>query len=407
MKKTACWLGLLSVLGTSGAHAANQEIRALFQPDPSQPNKNVFINKTPNSGYCASHPAQCADNNMFSIQVPIRFSSFTPMFSGNGVWVKVPSEWRQLNVINHETQQTSTVEVRISGIGSKFQLSKPVTELTGQTDVLEGHRKLWTGNSWVYAPPPCEYSGVGYYSPTTYQFFWKTPQPGTCIKTAAFDVGHMSFEYLDIAYELRTPDPLSMSSGLYTGSLTYSVGRGSADFTMGPFMGADDGNLTLDFVLDVQHTLRVDLPPGGNRITLQPEGGWQRWLNSGRAPERLFSDQTFHISASSRFKMYLECGSGTVTACGLWNEGTSYGTPMIVSVTLPNGLTDTSGRPVKRQELFPLESRAIVFQPGIYVDRKPGTLHFEIDKANTERILKADRGNRYSSTVVVIWDSEI
>lgn len=407
MKKTACWLGLLTILSVPVAQAANQEIRALFQPDSSQPHKNVFINKTPNSGYCASHPAQCADNNMFSIQVPIRFSTVTPMFSNNGVWIKVPSEWRQLTVTNHETQETSTVEVRISGIGSKFQLSKPVTELTGESDVLEGHRKLWTGNSWVYAPPPCEYSGVGYYSPTTYQFFWKTPQPGSCIKTAAFDVGHMSFEYLDIAYELRTPNPLSMSSGLYTGSLTYSVGRDSADFTMGPFMGADDGNLTLDFVLDVQHTLKVDLPPGGNRIALVPDGGWQAWLNTRRIPDRLFRDQTFHISTSSRFKMFLECYRENPNFCYVFNDAQTAAALLHVRVTLPGGLTDTNGNPVSHKELRPGEANAVVFQPGQYVDRQRGTLHFEIPKEWTNQMLTSGKGNKYSTTVVVVFDSEI
>ncbi|WP_305955957.1 hypothetical protein [Pseudomonas sp. 91RF] len=207
MKRLLYWSGLLMVLGLSQARAANQEIKALFQPDPSMPWKNVFINKTPNSGYCAIYPDQCAANNMFSIQVPVRFNTVTPMFSGNSVWVKVPAEWRSLTVTNPETQQTSTVEVRISGIGSDFRLSRPVTELTGEPDVLEAHRKLWTSSSWVYAPPPCQYSGVGAYTPSTYRFFWKTPQSGSCNKIAAFDVVHMSFEHLDIAYELRTPNP--------------------------------------------------------------------------------------------------------------------------------------------------------------------------------------------------------
>jgi len=407
MKKTFSWLGLLTALSMPLAQGANQEIRALFQPDPSTPWKNTFINKTPNSGYCASHPSECADNNMFSIQVPIRFSTLTPMFEGGSVWVTVPAGWRSLTVTNPETQQTSTVEVRISGIGSRFNLSKPVTELTGESDVLEAHRKLWTNSSWVSAPPPCQYSGVGYYSPTSYQFFWKTPQVGSCNKYLAFDLGHMYFEYLDIAYELRTPNPLMMSAGLYTGSLTYSVGRGSSDFSMGPFFNPDDTNLTLDFVLDVQHTLKVDLPPGGNRIALEPEGGWQAWLNTRRIPERLYRDQTFHISASSRFKMYLECGMGTVTDCFLFNEGTNLAARLLISVSLPNGLTDVSGRPVKRQLLRPLESNAVVFQPGLYVDRQQGTLHFDVDKEAIKNMLTMDRGNKYSQTVVVIFDSEL
>ncbi len=405
MKRMACWLGLLATLGMSSAQAANQEIRALFQPDPSQPSKNVFINKTPNSGYCATYPDQCADNSMFSVQVPIRFSTFTPMFADNGVWVRVPADWRRLTVTNHETQEVSTVEVRITGIGSRFHLSKPATELTGESDVRAAHRKLWTSDSWVYAPPPCLYSGVGYYSPTTYQFFWKTPQQANCIKVAAFDVGHMSFEYLDIAYELRTPNPLNMSSGLYTGSLAYTVGRGSSDFSMGPFMNSDDGNLTLDFVLDVQHTLKVDLPPGGNRIALEPEGGWQPWLNSRRIPNRLYRDQTFHISASSRFKMFLECN--TPGACYLFSTPATSAAKMNISVSLPNGLTDTSGRPVVRQQLFPSESASVVFQPGIYVDNKQGTLHFDMDKTSIDTILNRDREKHYSNTIVVVFDSEI
>jgi hypothetical protein len=407
MKKTSCWLALLAVLGLPTAQAANQEIRALFQPDPAQPWKNVFINKTPNSGYCASYPSECADNNMFSIQVPINFSSVSPLFANNGVWVMVPADWRRLTVTNHETQEVSTVEVRITGLGSRFMLSRPVTELADEPDVLEAHRKLWTSSSWVYAPPPCLYSGVGAYTPTTYRFFWKTPQQGSCIKVAARDIGHLSFNALDIAYELRTPNPLAMSSGLYTGSLTYSVGRGGADFNMGPFMDADDNSLTLDFVLDVQHTLKVDMPPGGERVSLQPEGGWQRWLSTRQVPNRIFRDQTFHISASSRFKMFLECERGTLSACYLFNRDSTSAAKLDIKVSLPNGLTDTAGRPVNHQLLLPGESSAVVFQPGIYVDRQQGTLHFDVARTSIEPILTANKGNNYSSTVVVIFDSEI
>ncbi|UQS17793.1 hypothetical protein [Pseudomonas sp. HS6] len=406
MKKIPCWLGLLAVLGMSAAQAANQEIRALFQPDPSMPWKNTFINKTPNSGYCASHPDQCSANNMFSIQVPIRFSSVTPILQFSSIRVKAPANWRRLTVTNPQTQETKTVEVRITGLGSTYSLSRSVMDLTGESNPLEGHRKLWTNNSWVYAPAPCLYSGVGYLTPTTYQFFWKTPQEAECMKFAAFTIPGIQFEYLDIAYELRTPDPLEMSSGLYTGSLTYSIGHGG-DFSMGTSLVVDDYSLTLDFVLDVQHTLKVDLPPGGNRIALEPEGGWQPWLNTRRIPERLFRDQTFHITASSRFKMFLECGGGTVTDCFLFNEGNTTTARLLISVSLPAGLSDTSGRPVKRQRLRPLESNAVIFQPGMYVDRQQGTLHFDVDKDAIKNMLTLDRGNKYSQTVVVIFDSEI
>jgi len=75
MKSLTRPIGLVLALATTTAQAATQEIRATFRPDPSQPSKNVFINQTPNSGYCANYPEQCAEHATFSIQLPIRFSS--------------------------------------------------------------------------------------------------------------------------------------------------------------------------------------------------------------------------------------------------------------------------------------------------------------------------------------------
>ncbi|MGY2340752.1 hypothetical protein ACW9HW_16155 [Pseudomonas sp. SDO5532_S415] len=404
------WLALLLAITAMPAQAVTQEITAVFRPDPANPSNNKFINTTPVSGYCAEHPGECQAQGIFSIRLPINFHSAFPIVphvnERKGAMFKVPASWTPITVTNAETGQAERVEIRISGIGTQYVLSDTARNLTGAPSVLEGHEWLWLGLSWMYAPPPCQHSGVGFYGEKTYQFFWKTPVEGVCRKRVSITIPGFSYRTLDFAYELRTPNPLGMPGGRYTGDLPFRIGPGGA-FDMGDAMIPDDSALILSFVLDVQHILKVDLPPGGNQIALQPEGGWQRWLSSGRVPERLFRDQTFHISASSRFKMYLECGSGTVNACGLWNEGINYGTPLNISVTLPNGLTDTNGRPVRRQELFPTEARAVIFQPGAYVENKPGILHFEIDKANTERILKADRGNRYAGTVVVIWDSEI
>ena len=128
-------------------------------------------------------------------------------------------------------------------------------------------------------------------------------------------------------------------------------------------------------------------------------------MNTRRIPNRLYRDQTFHISASSRFKMFLECN--TPGACYLFSNPATSAAKMNISVSLPNGLTDTSGRPVVRQELLPSESSAVVFQPSMYVDNQQGTLHFEMDKASIDVILNRDREKHYSNTIVVVFDSEI
>ncbi|MGV8888682.1 MAG: hypothetical protein ACOH2P_11760 [Pseudomonas sp.] len=403
MQKYLRYLGLLAALSAPPALAVNQEIRALFQPDPAQPNKNAFINKTPNTGYCALYPAQCTDNGMFSIQIPVRFNSQRGMNLGEILQLRAPANWRSLTVTNTETQETETVEVRIIGLGSEYVLSDDATVLTGVADNREAHQALWMESSWVNAPPPCLYSGVGFLTPRAYRFFWKTPQEALCTKTTQFHIPAISFDTLDIAYELRTPNPLGMSSGLYTGSLSYTLGP-HADFTIGSLMYADDPVLTLDFVLDVQHTLKVDVPPGGNRVSLEPAGGWQQWIEGGRKPTSIFRDQMFYISASSRFKVMMQCASSPGgERCRMFGGGNV--TDVTTRLTLPAGIT-FSGNPVGR---FPLQHNVWMgpFQPSFYVNRQVGMLHFEIPSDAIQRLLQPGTSASLSTDITIIWDSEV
>jgi hypothetical protein len=214
----------------------------------------------------------------------------------------------------------------------------------------------------------------------------------------------MSYDYLDFGYELRTPNPLGMSSGQYTGSLTYTVGPGQ-DVDMGDVIYPHDSAITLNFKLDVEHILKVDIPPGGSRVELAPQEGWQAWLNSGQRPTRLFRDQRFQISANTRFKMALQCQVISGNTCAITEPG-GHAVPVDVSVTLPHGLTDDTGQPVNRRRLSLEGSDTGFFQPGFYLDRKLGTLHFEVARENVGAML--DRGgNRYVGNVTVVWDSEV
>jgi hypothetical protein len=214
----------------------------------------------------------------------------------------------------------------------------------------------------------------------------------------------MYFDTLDFAYELRTPNPLSMSSGLYTGSMTYSLGSGG-DFSMGADFQPDDDSLTLDFVLDVQHTLKVDLPPGGNQVSLEPQGGWARWIDSGRKPTRIFRDQLFYLSASSRFKVLMLCNSTGGTACKL---GSPKGdtTEVEVFLTLPPGIEGPSGGNVTRSPLR-FNVWAGPFQPGHYVDRKAGSLLFEMTPFAIDFLLQPGKTDRLRGNITIIWDSDV
>ncbi|EJL01868.1 hypothetical protein PflQ2_1027 [Pseudomonas fluorescens Q2-87] len=402
------------VVGSPMANALTQDISAIFRPDPAKPMENKFTNTTPVSGYCAQLPRECEISGMFSIRLPLTANAISAIEAGHenprqGAMFKVPANWRPIQVTHTGTGETEVVEVRWAGFGSRqsFPNSTVIQLVGGGVSVLRAHQMLWTGLDWVYAPSPCRYSGVGLANDRGYGFFWKTPTEGVCAKKANYliPLGSMNYSYLDFAYELRTPDPLKMSSGQYTGSLTYSVGPGQ-DVDMGDVMIPTDSAITLNFKLDVEHTLKIEIPPGGNRVELVPQGGWQAWLNQGQKPTQLFRDQRFHISASSRFKMGLECQYVSGNTCAITETGTGHSVPVDVSVSLPDGLTDAAGQPVNRRRLLRDGSGTELFQPGFYVDRRPGMLHFEVGRSQVEAML--DSGAKdYSGNVTVIWDSEV
>ncbi|MHC8313012.1 hypothetical protein ACYZUC_25860 [Pseudomonas sp. GT1P32] len=404
-----CLTGLLCAVFTLSVQAFDLDVEASFKPDSSNPQKNEFVNQTPPQGFCEQVPAACEAYKFSSLRALIRFTANAPILANHtdprqGGMARVPSEWRTVRV-THESGDSTDLSIRIAGIGHEAQLPRYVDAITngGWWD------QLWGGGGWVYAPVPC--LGVGTYTVGRqgYNSFWRVPVgAGVCSKKALFDIP-MSFvyQYFVFAYELRTPDPLNMKAGHYTGFITYTVGP-NQDFDMGDVMIPNDNQLTLNFSLDVQHTLKVEIPPGGNRVELVPQGGWQAWLTQGRKPTRLFRDQTFNVSSSSRFKMNLDCQySMDGQRCSVRDPASGHVVPLDVSVTLPNGLVDATAQPVNRRPLRRDGSGTELFQPRFYVDRKPGTLHFEIAQDEVGEMLKPGVARSYSGLVTVIWDSEV
>jgi hypothetical protein len=401
--RTASRLCTMVLAGTftMSVEAVTLEITAVFRPDPAKPMQNAFENKTPAGGYCKDHPSYC-ENGVFSIALPIRFRSIAPIAAMHderqGPMFRVPSNWKDVTVVHEATGEPETVKIRINGIGAAYTIKTP----------LPGG--VWR-SSWVYAPAPCTYGGVGYGTSLYYAFFWRVPaNAGVCAKQAQKEITEdLQFAYQDtgFSYELITPNPLAMSTGTYRGTLNYTVGP-HRDFDMGDVMLPDDDLITLNFTLNVEHTLKVEIPPGGNRVELVPQGGWQAWLTQGRKPTRLFRDQTFNVSSSSRFKMNLDCQySLDGNRCSVRDPASGHLVPLDISVTLPSGLVDAAAQPVNRRPLRRDGSGTELFQPRFYVDRKPGALHFEIAQDEVGEMLKPGIARSYSGLVTVIWDSEV
>lgn len=389
-------------LWAAQAQAFVQEMTAEFRPDPSNPMVNRFKNTTPESGICPWHiPERCKQLGIFSIRTTaIQFHSNGPILGNHtdprkGAMFKVPTEWRDLTVTNVVTAKTQTLQVRIAGIGGKYAVPPP------------HYQSAWIYGAagWAYARPPCVSTNYGIGNNSYLLWSWITPAGiGACNMQAVQDISSLFYETFEFSYELKTPNPLQMDAGQYVGTITYSIGP-SADFDFGDIMIPTDNQLTFNFTLDVDHHLKVEVPPGGNRIQLEPQGGWQAWLQNGRKPSRLFRNQTVNLWASSNFKMTLECPEPLGNTCSLRNAA-GHQVPFDVMVSLPPGLTDASGRLVNRLPLTLDGSGSELFQPSMYVDRKPSTLHFEVKADAVEQMLEQP-GSTYSGTATVVWDSEV
>lgn len=409
---------LMGVVGIAWAplvNALTRDITAIYRADSSNPRQDKFTNTTPVSGYCADGAAQwCKDNNVSSFILPISFQSGLAIRPGHGVregvMFKVPANWRNLDVVDRGTGHRETVEVRISGIGTRYLTNLPLWELVGlppgqgfyyASVAMWGAPGFWSDG----VPPPCKatYYGAIRDDGTGEDFFWLVPTDGVCAKKANYLIPEFSYDSLQFSYELRTPNPLTMRAGQYAGTINYTIGP-SGDFDLGDVMLPSDSSLTLNFTLDVEHVLKVDIPPGGDRVELVPEGGWQAWLqNPARVPKKLFRDQTFNISASGPFSMRLICSHVYGDHCGIQNAA-PHAVPVIVRVSLPNGLTDGAGFPVVRQNLYRTLTRQ--FKPAMYVDGKPATLHFDVEHYLNE-VFRDHVGSTYSGTITVVWDSDV
>ncbi|MFC6335739.1 hypothetical protein GIR22_06860 [Pseudomonas sp. CCM 7891] len=403
-----CALVLGAVSFSLPAVAFVEEITATFRPDPSNPLSNKFTNTTPQSGMCAWHAnaiARCKALGIFGIRYEgFAASSVMPIPANHddprkAAYFKVPSSWRDVQVTHAGTGATETLQMRIAAIGTRWDVPRP-PGVSGWATPANG----WS-YYWYVGAPPCQ--GIGYIaaSQAFALFFWTVPEgAGACFVKPGTEFPGMRYSHMEYAYELKTPNPLGMEAGEYTGSVSYTMGPGG-DFDFGDAMIPTDNIATFNFTLDVTHILNIELPPGGNRVELLPEGGWQAWLSQGRRPSRLYRDQTFRIAASGRFKMTLECGLVNGNTCGLRN-GQGDEVPVQIAVSLPHGLNDQYGQAVNKLPLRLDGSGTELFQATQYLNNRPGTLHFQIEKEDVGEVLKQP-GATYSGVATVVWDSEV
>ena len=412
MRLTSLLGGLLALLTgflASAAQGATVEISAVFSPDPANPHVNEFKNTTPSSGLCNTFPAFCRTRGLYSIRLGFEAQSTGPILANHtnirqGAMIKVPAEARIIQVRSN-TGQTADIEFSISAF-SATNRTRNVNEIVGRppgSNPYYTNNALWNGVSWgSYAPGPCTLGAAMDPSIIDADYFWLTPQAAACGKSPGFDIDRLLLRNASVSYRMTTPNPLTMESGTYRGSISYTVGP-HQDFDFGDVLLPTVDSVMFNFTLHVQHTLKFQFPAGADRLVLNPAGGWQQWINHGRRPEKLIANQDFKMWSSTPFSMKLHCEHPDGMHCAIKNPAGDTVT-VETRVTLPDGLRDDAKRPVNRQLL---SADPTVFTPTYYVDNGRAALHFEVGREQVRHMIEEHSGSTYSGNVTIIWDSNI
>lgn len=406
------------LLATSLSSAATTlTITANFSPSLEHPENNTFTNTTPQSGYCNSWPGECEANKIFSIGLGLDASLSAAGFSPNAaprdsMYFHMPGAWRNVTVVNAEGE-SATVQFRVSAFSSTY--------VTHNDWTVDDHRDFWVGSSFVYAPSPCVYSGVGRFSPTRYTFLWKWPvSNAACYKIASKELTGEPYriENMSVAYEIKTPEPLKMGSGEYVGTLHFTAGPGG-DFDFGDSFTVNDSAVDVVFRLSVNHELKVSTTADDHQVTLQPckqgavctaeEGraNWERWMVTRITPI-LTGKSAFNISSSGAFTVHLDCAQQSGDECALKSDNSGQLVPVSIMLNLPDNIVDSqTGASVVRRPLgIGKDISRGVFNTRIYGQDKKGSLEYLVRQRDVETMLQT-RPDSYRGTVTIIFDPNI
>lgn len=399
--------GILLTCSVKGI-AANIDITASYSTSTDAEGKNIFTNTTSTTGdVCERLFFGCrSDYNKGSIPMGItatRNGRWAPHNSDRrAIYFKMPAAWRDITVTNPKTGQSSELRFRVSDFAATM---------------------YWSSLVMLMAPlPPC-LSADGTHNAKNVSFKWAWPNNDIACTTLAsktFLGKPQSIEKTAIFYELQTPDPLKMESGIYTGILPLTVGPGG-EVDFGDAFDVSDNELNIRFTLTVTHELKVTpIMPDDREVTLQPcaigrvctedegQANWERWMVTRATPE-LTGRSHFGLSSSGTFMVYLECGQQSGSDCALQSDKVpSQIVPIQTFLTLPENVIDkTTGMTVSKRRLFAgRDVKENIFVSNNYSRNRPGSIDFFVRRKDVDTMLKT-RPDTYWGTVTIIFDPDL
>ncbi|ARW83322.1 hypothetical protein [Aeromonas salmonicida] len=198
-------------------------------------------------------------------------------------------------------------------------------------------------------------------------------------------------ESIYLGYKLSTPDPLKMENGTYRGTLLFSIGN-NKDFDFGNGI-YNDSMLTINFTVSVRHQIKIEFPPGSDKVELKPPGGWYGWNYQGknRYPSMLKADIPFRAWFSTPVTVTLRCEFKNRMECFIRNIKDGHNVPLHV-YWQGNVLISSIGR---------------VISPGLLpVVAETRLLSFRVTEAQQLKEMMERPGGKYRGNVTIIFDAQ-
>jgi len=388
LRTAALCLGLAAAGLSMPSFAADLAITAEFRPSAIDPTNNKFKNTTPQSGYCARYSVYCKPGD-FTIATGINIDS-RRLGNASGeireYWYQAVDGNRKDVIVRDINGNELHVQLRLFLIGFEWGL--------GNDGSNPGRLGASSGGCL---------GRIGVTTSQTYTYAWEVPEGSTVcwrMPNRADSTGGLTFS---IGYYLETPNPLSAVNGVYTGSVSYSVGnQQQIDLGEGNY---SDSVLNLNLTLTVAHEFYISFPSAAPRVTLAPIGGWQQWTDHGNPPSRLQQELPFTLTASSDFSIKMRCEHDSDRRCGIKDLAAGTVVPVDVDVTLPGMSEVNSGA---RAVEFPLAphhaATAPRFRPDSYMINRASKLRFSANGNAVTEMLKSP-GSRWQGDVTIVFDS--
>lgn len=311
------WLAASLLLGFP-SQAAVVKVTAEYKPATYEADNGIFVSttkcvKTIDGMWISSCSGNVMslDSLLFSLKTKVKRNVKKNFSNTKDSFVSLGSLGNKTMIVTSDKGQQFSILFKPDKLGVHF-------------DSVVNADDGWKiyNNAFTNPKGGCRYlerEVAGYITLSSWIVLWGDVGGKSCYTELSVD-GSSDIKAMFFGFKISPPSPLEMPNGNYTGSINLSVGQNKdIDLGNGEY---EDNQLTIELTLKVQHQIRVEFPPGSDKIVLQPPGGWHDWIYRGKShlPPYLIAELPYRLWSSSDYNVWLNCQYSEGDSCMLNSE---------------------------------------------------------------------------------------